>query len=99
MSKRTTSSKPESEAPAPRRRAAKPAGEAAPAAPRPPRTRRKTSSPTPVSEAVETAGRSSTRQPTHDEIATRAYFIALERGFSNDPLADWLRAERELTAV
>jgi hypothetical protein len=34
--------------------------------------------------------------PSYEEIATRAYFIALERGFQTDPLADWLLAEREL---
>lgn len=34
--------------------------------------------------------------PTHEEVATRAYFIALESDTS-DPLHDWLRAEDELT--
>jgi hypothetical protein len=38
-----------------------------------------------------------TRTPSHDEIALRAYFIALEQGA--DPLAAWLLAERELTTV
>lgn len=34
--------------------------------------------------------------PTADDIATRAYFIAMERGFPGDPLSDWLAAERQL---
>jgi hypothetical protein len=38
-----------------------------------------------------------TRTPSHDEIARRAYFIAIEQGA--DPLAAWLAAERELTTV
>ncbi|MGB7845079.1 MAG: DUF2934 domain-containing protein [Candidatus Acidiferrum sp.] len=37
-------------------------------------------------------------QPTYEEIALRAYHIYLERGSTpGDGLADWLRAERELT--
>jgi hypothetical protein len=35
-------------------------------------------------------------QPDHGQIAERAYFIHLEEG-SSDELANWLRAERELT--
>ena len=35
-------------------------------------------------------------EPSYEQIATRAYFIALERGFQTDPLSDWLLAEREL---
>jgi hypothetical protein len=36
--------------------------------------------------------------PTYEEIALRAYHIYLERGSTpGDSLADWLRAERELT--
>jgi len=38
------------------------------------------------------------RKPSHGEIAQRAYFIHLEDGES-DPLANWLRAERELAAA
>jgi hypothetical protein len=35
---------------------------------------------------------------TEEQIRERAYFISLERnGHPSDPLADWLRAERELT--
>lgn len=38
-------------------------------------------------------------QPTHDEIAVRAYQIYQERGFApGDPVQDWLRAEQELLA-
>jgi Protein of unknown function (DUF2934) len=36
------------------------------------------------------------RKPDQEEISTRAYFIHLEQGGS-DQLANWLRAERELT--
>ncbi len=36
-------------------------------------------------------------QPTRREIEQRAYFIYLQRGGTGgDPVADWLRAEREL---
>ena len=38
-------------------------------------------------------------RPSSDEIATRAYFIALERGFQGDPVADWLQAEQQLREV
>jgi hypothetical protein len=38
------------------------------------------------------------RKPDQDEISTRAYFIHLEEGGGNQ-LANWLRAERELTAA
>jgi hypothetical protein len=38
------------------------------------------------------------RATTHDEIARRAYHIALERG-GGDPIANWLDAERELVAA
>jgi DUF2934 family protein len=38
------------------------------------------------------------RKPDQDEISKRAYFIHLEQGGS-DQLANWLRAERELTAA
>ena len=37
------------------------------------------------------------RTPSHDEIADRAYYIHLHEG-EPDPLLNWLRAERELTA-
>jgi len=39
-------------------------------------------------------------QPTHDEIALRAYQIYVERGCTpGDPMQDWLRAEQELLAA
>jgi Protein of unknown function (DUF2934) len=38
------------------------------------------------------------RKPEHSQIAERAYFIHLEEGAS-DETANWLRAERELTAA
>jgi hypothetical protein len=38
------------------------------------------------------------RKPDQDAISTRAYFIHLEEGGS-DQLGNWLRAERELTAA
>lgn len=39
-------------------------------------------------------------QPTHDEIAVRAYQIYQERGYTpGDPMQDWLRAEQELLAA
>jgi Protein of unknown function (DUF2934) len=97
MSKRTTASKPASEtAPTTRRRAAKAAEAVTPAAPKAPRTRRKASQSEAAVEAADLVAAPSSERPSHDQIATRAYFIALERGFSNDPLGDWLRAEREL---
>jgi len=34
---------------------------------------------------------------THDDIATRAYFISLEEG--GNAFDNWLRAERELVAA
>lgn len=40
------------------------------------------------------------RQPTHEQIAARAYEIFQERGDTpGDPLSDWVRAERELATV
>jgi hypothetical protein len=38
------------------------------------------------------------RTPSHVEIAQRAYFIHLQEG-ERDPLANWLRAERELAVA
>jgi hypothetical protein len=34
---------------------------------------------------------------THDDIATRAYYIHLDGG--PDPLENWVRAERELVGA
>jgi len=104
MSKRTpATSKTPADAPKTRSRAAKPADEIAAVPAKAPRTRRKASPAAEIAVAAETpivvAAVDTARTPTHDEIARRAYFIALERGFSNDPLADWLAAERELSLV
>jgi hypothetical protein len=42
--------------------------------------------------------RTTKAQPTHDQIAQRAYEIYLERGATpGDPMQDWLRAELELS--
>jgi hypothetical protein len=38
------------------------------------------------------------RTPSYDEISERAYYIHLEERES-DPVANWLRAERELTLM
>lgn len=38
------------------------------------------------------------RSVEYQDIATRAYFISLDEGHDDD-LANWLRAERELTAA
>jgi len=35
------------------------------------------------------------RKPSHEEISTRAYFIHIQEGHT-DELGNWLRAEREL---
>ena len=97
MSKRTTPASKTPETPTPRRRATPPAVVTAPAeAPKAPRTRRKAST-TEVTSAAEAAASAATLQPSHDAIAIRAYFISIEQGA--DPLAAWLRAERELTTA
>ena len=49
-----------------------------------------------ASEISEATDDSSTVAITHDAIATRAYFIAVERGVPGDPVADWLLAEQQL---
>lgn len=107
MSKRTTRTESsEPSAAAPRKRKAASAAESAAAAPKTPRLRKKTA------ESAVTAAPSNGHstpeivvserltivdvEPSYEQIATRAYFIALERGFQTDPFADWLLAEREL---
>jgi hypothetical protein len=53
----------------------------------------------PVAKRVRSVKRKPKQQvPSHGEIAERAYFIHLEHGV-DDRLANWLRAERELTAA
>ena len=108
MSKRTTRTE-SSETPAPRKRktATRKASPAEPtaAAPKAPRLRKKTVAP--AAAAAPLNGHSAPSagsgrltiveaEPSYEQIATRAYFIALERGFQTDPLSDWLVAEREL---
>ena len=107
MSKRTTrneSSEPST--PAPRKRKTATPAEPVATAPKAPRLRKK------IAEPVVTAAPSNGHgtadvvmsgtvtlvelEPSYEQIATRAYFIALERGFQTDPLSDWLLAEREL---
>jgi hypothetical protein len=96
MSKRTTPESKTPAAPAARRRAAKPAFDATPEAPKAPRTRRKATS-NEVAVAAEVTPSPTVSQPSHDEIAIRAYFISIEQGA--DPVAAWLLAERELTTA
>lgn len=91
MSKRTNGKTSDSPTPAPRRRKA-PATET-PAAPRVARSRAKKAT---SAELAHGGNGSSLDAPTYDAIATRAYFIALERGFQSDPIADWLQAEQQL---
>ena len=108
MSKRTTRNESsESPTPSPRRRKAADTAEPAAPAAKVTRTRRKAAEPVEAtapfnghsySAAVgkEALDRFDAAAPSYEQIATRAYFIALERGFQTDPLADWLLAEREL---
>lgn len=102
MSKRTTSnSSPDS--PAPRRRSAAPAPEGT-SAPQPkPRARKKAAAPAEVASAdnrpAAEAAPVQRPMPTRDQIAVRAYYIAMEHGFSSDPVSNWLLAERELTSA
>jgi len=56
-------------------------------------TRKRTS----AAPAAKPRTRTRRRKPTHDQIAARAYFIALDGG--GDEIANWLQAERELTAA
>ena len=95
MSKRTT---PESKStPTPRRSSTKAAVDATSAeAPKAPRNRRKATS-SEVTVAAEATPPVASPQPSHDDIAIRAYFISIEHGA--DPLAAWLLAERELTTA
>ena len=91
MSKRTTGKIPsDSPNPAPRRKA--PAADPT-SAPKTARPRRKVTAAV-TSEAPEVVVQIVSL--TADDIARRAYFIALERGFPGDPVADWLQAERQL---
>jgi hypothetical protein len=111
MSKRTPlNESSESPSPSPRRRKTADTAEPAAAAPKVTRTRRKTSEPVQASALSNGNGHlhpadlasdplAGFDAPSYEQIATRAYFIALERGFQTDPLSDWLLAERELRGV
>ncbi len=48
--------------------------------------------------ATSSKPKSRRRTPTRHKIAERAYYIHLDEG-GHDELANWLRAERELTAA
>ncbi len=99
MSKRTTSTSKPSDVPAANGRT-KPAADAIPPTvqSKAPRARRTTAAPADAAMAADLGVTmiGASRQPTHDEIATRAYYIAQSRDFKSDPLSDWLAAEREL---
>ncbi len=44
-----------------------------------------------------TVRRKKIEAPTHEAVAERAYYIALEQG--GQPFENWIQAERELAAV
>jgi Protein of unknown function (DUF2934) len=55
--------------------------------------------PKPVTRRARTTKSKAKRpEPSHAEIAERAYFISLQEGTS-DEFENWVRAERELTAA
>jgi hypothetical protein len=50
-----------------------------------------------VAKAAESAVNAPTREPSHDEIARRAFELFQARGgYGGEEINDWLRAEREL---
>jgi hypothetical protein len=58
--------------------------------------------PEPKKKPVRTVARKTVRRkkieaPTHQAVAERAYYIALEQG--GQPFENWIQAERELAAV
>jgi hypothetical protein len=91
MSKRTTGKTP-SDNPSPTPGRTAPAADTT-SAPKTARPRRKVTAAV-TSEAPEVVVQIDTLSA--QDIARRAYFIALERGFPGDPVADWLQAERQL---
>jgi Protein of unknown function (DUF2934) len=95
MSKRTTSKPFDSPTPAPRARKAQAAD--APAAPKATSSRKKAAAP--VSTRPASGNGSSVAGPSYEDIAKRAYFIAMERGFQSDAVSDWLMAEQQLRAT
>ena len=52
---------------------------------------------TPAARKPAVRRRKRTPEISQEEIATRAYYLHLEGG--HDPVANWLRAERELVTV
>jgi len=91
MSTRKTKSESETPTQAPRKRST---ATADPSTPKATRSRRKVTTAPAISEATDTSSAHS--ELSHEAIATRAYFIAVERGGPGDPVADWLLAEQEL---
>ena len=94
MSTRKTKSESETPTPAPRKRKT---AAADPSTPTTTRSRRKVTTAPAISEATDTSV--SRTGLSHEAIATRAYFIAIERGGPGDPVADWLLAEQELRGL
>lgn len=94
MSTRKTKSESETPTPAPRKRKTAAADPSAPKTTT--RSRRKVTTPE-ISEATDTSAADT--ELSHAAIATRAYFIAIERGGPGDPVADWLLAEQELRGL
>jgi len=95
MSTRKTKSESEIPNAAPRRR--KVAATEPVSAPKTPRMRRAVANAAEVSEAPDASAAAS--MLSHEAIATRAYFIAIERGAPGDPVADWLLAEQQLRGL
>jgi hypothetical protein len=52
----------------------------------------------PAVEPVDEASSNGTHEVTHEDIATRAYYLALEHPDA-DPMEHWLAAERELVSA
>ncbi len=94
MSTRKTKSESETPTPAPRTRKI---AAADPSTPKISRSRRKVTTAPAISEATDTSVAHT--ELSHEAIATRAYFIAIERGGPGDPVADWLLAEQELRGL
>jgi hypothetical protein len=94
MSTRKTKSESETTTPAPRTRKTAAADASAP---KTTRSRRKVTTAPAISEATDTSV--AYTELSHEAIATRAYFIAIERGGPGDPVADWLLAEQQLRGL
>jgi hypothetical protein len=94
MSTRKTKSESETPTPAPRTRKTVAAD---PSTAKTTRSRRKVTTAPAISEATDASVTHT--QLSHEAIATRAYFIAIERGGPGDPVADWLLAEQEIRGL